>query len=143
MPIAADPLAPRSASSAKRGARNHLQLMALTCVNHRDVEAVGRAVRFPRAFFCAASHDSDSLVQSAVADAANLHLSDARASARAVCLSWWEAWPWRECWGSFCRRSQMQHHQPIIKSEYVAAIVHIATAMGLLAIIAVLLFAMP
>jgi hypothetical protein len=37
----------------------------------------------------------------------------------------------------------MQHHQPIIKSEYVAAIVHIATAMGLLALIAVLLLAMP
>jgi hypothetical protein len=42
-----------------------------------------------------------------------------------------------------CRGSQMQHHAPIIKSDYFAAIVNMAAAIGLLAIIAVLLFAMP
>ena len=42
-------------------------------------------------FFCAAGHDSDSLVQSAVLT--RRRLSDTRASARAVSLSWWEACP--------------------------------------------------
>jgi len=38
---------------------------------------------------------------------------------------------------------KMEHREPIIKSEYVVAIAHIATAIGLLAIIAMILFAMP
>ena len=37
----------------------------------------------------------------------------------------------------------MEHRETIVKSEYVVAIVHIAAATGLLAIIAMLLFAMP
>jgi hypothetical protein len=37
----------------------------------------------------------------------------------------------------------MEHREPIIRSDYFAAIVNIATAIGLLAIIAALLFAMP
>jgi hypothetical protein len=41
------------------------------------------------------------------------------------------------------RRSQMENREPIIQSGYVVAIVHIVTAIGLLAIIAVILFAMP
>jgi hypothetical protein len=37
----------------------------------------------------------------------------------------------------------MEHREPIIKSGYVVAIVLIVTAIGLLAIIAMILFAMP
>jgi hypothetical protein len=37
----------------------------------------------------------------------------------------------------------MEHRERIIKSGYVVAIVHIVTAIGLLAIIAMVLFAMP
>jgi hypothetical protein len=37
----------------------------------------------------------------------------------------------------------MEHHAPIIKSDYFAAIVNITAAIGLLAIIAMLLFVMP
>jgi hypothetical protein len=37
----------------------------------------------------------------------------------------------------------MEHYGQIIKSEYFAAIAHIAAAIVILAIIAVLLFAMP
>jgi hypothetical protein len=37
----------------------------------------------------------------------------------------------------------MEHRDPIIKSGCVVAIVHIVMAIGLLAIIAMILFAMP
>jgi hypothetical protein len=89
-----------------------------------------------------------SLVESRCADVANLRPSDTRARQhrRFFDLSWWGGLALAQMLGLFlprCRRSQMEHHAPIIKSDYFAAIVNITAAIGLLAIIAMLLFVMP